>query len=392
MAEEEERQDSKEKDILRWSKTPWRAIILYLVAVIALVWIVCNLEFVSTFSQMIANQRWFLWALFGPPFVIWGLWFAGRRLDATREQVEKQTTSIEQQQEAIKLQSQAITLQSKTVQVQGRTLHQQRFYEAIKLLDSKAEYLRLAGLESLKQLGRNTDFQHLDEVGIILPAFLKEVADSATKIFESMTEGPVIPPEFPKVSPLATRTLNIFFEIVSAHGQTDGAQGNTKYILSNLNLTGYKLPQGIHLSSTRFVGCILRDADFSNSELSNVSFEPNPHDNFPSILRNATFNGTKFKGVNFQLADISTTHFGNSQGIESRDLLQCIYLQTELPDGLPPGTELAPPYQTGLQKTPQGTFRADHLTGHSLLLWGQNLHGFHLVGDSNPRVRVSNPP
>ena len=392
MAEEEEISESKKKDILRWSKTPWGAIILYLVAVIALLWIVCNLEFVRTFSQMVANQRWFLWAVFGPPFVIWGLWFAGRRLDATRDQIEKQTTSIEQQKRAITLQGKAIELQGKTLQVQARSLHQQRFFEAIKLLGSEAEYLRFAGLESLKQLGKDADFQHLDEIGVILPAFLKEVAQSATEVFDLMTGGPVIPPEEPKIGEMAKRALDTFFEIISTHSQKEGLQDNTQYTLSNLNLTGYKLPHGTFLRSTRFVGCRLVDTDFSNSKLSNVSFEANPHNGFPTILRRATFNGTKFKGVNFQLADISATQFGNSQGIESKDLLGCIYSQNGLPDGLPSGTELGPPYQHSLEKTREGTFQTIPLAGHQFRQWGQHLPGFDFVDGHNPRIRVSNPP
>lgn len=191
---------------------------------------------------------------------------------------------------------------------------------------------------------------------------------------------------------MAKRALDTFFEIISTHSQKEGLQDNTQYTLSNLNLTGYKLPHGTFLRSTRFVGCRLVDTDFSNSKLSNVSFEANPHNGFPTILRRATFNGTKFKGVNFQLADISATQFGNSQGIESKDLLGCIYSQNGLPDGLPSGTELGPSYQHSLEKTQEGTFQTIPLAGHQFRQWGQHLPGFDFVDGHNPRIRVSNPP
>lgn len=336
MSKGKEAKGREERDILGWSKTPWGAIVLYLVAVIALVWIVCNVEFVRTFSQIIASQRWFLWSVFGPPFVIWGLWFAGRRLDATRKQIEKQTTSIQQQEKAIS--------------VQANTLDQQRFFEAINLLDSKKEFLQRAGLSSISQLGESENFQYLQEFEAIFPKFIEHVADKADTTGKRVRNGEnphdVMQDEHKPITEIANAAFSTFLEIVARHSYDFVDQPwdwKYWYQFNDINLNEFSLPEEAKLFSTSFSGCRLRNVDFSGATLNRVSFSM-PRFNWPSDLSNSSFVDAILKDVTFGNCDISGVKFGETNQIAREAMSGCIYSIRSLPTGLPSGTILQYPY------------------------------------------------
>lgn len=339
MAEEDIAKGREERDILGWSKTPWGAIVLYLVTVIAIVWIVCNVEFVRTFSQMIASQRWFLWSVFGPPFVIWGLWFAGRRLDATRKQIEKQTTSIQQQEKAIS--------------VQANTLDQQRFFEAINLLDSKKEFLQRAGLSSISQLGESENFQYLQEFEAIFPKFIEHVADKADTTGKRVRNGEnphdVMQDEHKPITEIANAAFSTFLEIVAHHSYDFVDQPwdwKYWYQFNDINLNELSLPEEAKLFSISFSGCRLRNVDFSGATLNRVSFARPNLGRLPADLTNSNFTDATLTNVEFGNSDISGIKFGENSQIEASVLSECIYSVRNLPTGLPPGTILQYPYSS----------------------------------------------
>lgn len=281
----------------------------------------CSQYFTEQFLKI--EFIWF-WASFPIPILGgYGLWLANRRF--------KQT--------------------DKLIKLQIRSQNQQRFFDAMRLLDSQFKPLQFAALESLKQVAEADDFEYYSEAFAFLRAYLEERGNKAEWQDEQLgiaTGDQVI----------SRLDLYAFLALASL-GQPKNLKGLNhapRRTIKGFCLAGASVSFSIYddnrdrriteqakIDSIEFKGCDLRSCSFPGTIFTNVSFARHGLPTINTDLTDASFHFAELQSVSFSNSNISGVDFSACSGLTRYSLAWCVYDFENPPHSLPSGLILGPP-------------------------------------------------
>ena len=330
MAEE----NANDGDDVRWSiglKVPrhWAGTVILAIGLTLILGLYSFVRCDGACSQYFVTQAqkihplW-LWSGFPIPILgFWGIWLATRRFRQT----------------------------DKIIKLQIHSQAQQRFFDAVRLLDSQSKPVQFAALESLKQVAEGDDLEYHSEAFTLLRSYLEEHGTEAEwqdKQFGIATGDQII-----------SRLELYAFLALASLGQPKNLRDQNyrpKRRIIGFCLVGISTPFSVYfdnekpyvtertkIDSIEFKGCDLRSCNFSGAILTNVSFARNGLPTLNTDLTDASFHFAVLRSVGFSNSNISGVDFSACSGLTRYSLAACVYDFKNPPHGLPNGLILGPP-------------------------------------------------
>ena len=299
-----------------WS--PYLVIMLYLLIIgISQFFTATRHSYLSYWDTLTAPMelRWLIPIMFGFPLGFFGLWHAHHRSKQTSDQIN----------------------------LQIRSQNQQRFFDAVKLIDAETESVQLAGLEALRIAAQVDDFRYHSEASTLLVDYLEQHITEAS--WEAVSLGIANGEQGP--SKLAEHAFRALASLGSGLDQ-DGQKSTSKRSIVGAGLAGISVEfemtfqhgkpsfrRQARFESLHFKGCDLRGCGFAGAILSNVAFTGNSLPPLNTDLTNASFLFAELNSVGFGTSNISGVEFGNTKGLNRIALLGCVYDFFNPPKNLP---------------------------------------------------------
>ena len=240
--------------------------------------------------------------------------------------------------------NQQLKQQNKQINIQLESKNQQRFYDAVKRLDSDEEYSKLGALTAIRKTCTEKDSPFFEEARQILRGFLSEnTKRNSSRDLESTADS-LIP-----ISGVGNLAFNTLIDILhSQHHQKGKFEGREQ--MEGFAFLNLKIDRLSTLKSIQFSNCNLRYSSFCEATLDDVVFmqghitPEHPRGSPPPDLSFADFTVTTFKFCIFLNTEISGAIFVGSSGLMEKDLLKCFYSDKNPPKVLTDGLLLNLPY------------------------------------------------
>ena len=281
------------------------------------------------------DLRWIMAGIIPPSLAIFGLWLGMERFKQSDKQIEQTQQQID-------------------LQLSARS--QQRFFDAVRMLDSQVHSTQIGALQLIRQMALDGTLIHHEETWAILEAFIQSTADDADFIYEDEDDSHPLRwlPVCEGAREASVGQIEAFFtlnEIIPlALELLPNQKRYAQFSMINLSGLGFSIYSSRYTGSlvptmqnTRFDSCDLRDCNFGRTNFYFVDFSVDGAFAFASDLTRSNFSCAHFQDTTFGKANISDVDFSDITGLSCDALQRCIYDFDKPPKNLPSGFILQHP-------------------------------------------------